>query len=146
MCLEKPKIQGDLNKYFNPKKAKEPGLKDFEDDTIRIWSWNINGIRPVMSKNILQDFLKKYDPLILCLNETKIDESTLEKMHLKKNIPDDYVQVWNCCKPPIKGYAGTAIFSKVKPLKVIADLGVDEHDCEGKLTLSVLYKYINTLL
>lgn len=85
-----------------------------------------------MAKNILQDFIKEHDPTILCLNETKIDDDMLVKMNLKKNIPKEYVQIWNCCKPPIKGYSGTAIFSKVRPLKIVKDLGIAEHDCEGR--------------
>ena len=41
--------------------------------------------------------------------------------------------MWNCCKPPIKGYAGTAVLTKVKPLSVTKDMGIPDHDCEGRV-------------
>jgi exodeoxyribonuclease III len=51
---------------------------------------------------------------------------------LKDRFPADYLQYWNCCKPPIKGYAGTIIFSKIKPIRVTYDIGVHKHDKEGR--------------
>lgn len=124
-------VNGNLNKFYGSSKP-EPGLEDFEEDNLKIWSWNINGIRPSMAKNIIQSFILKHNPTILWINETKIDSETLSNLNLKKNIPKEYVQIWNCCKPPIKGYSGTAIFTKVKPIKIIKDLGIPEHDCEGR--------------
>ena len=105
---------------------------DFDKDQVKIYTWNVNGIRAVLSKNELQGFFKKYDPDILSLNETKVDDETIDKLKIKKNIPAQYQQYWNCCKPPTKGYAGTAVFTKVKPLNVIYDIGVAEHDTEGR--------------
>jgi len=69
--------------------------------------------------------------MILCLNEIKVDDEKLEKMGYHKHIPDCYEQYWNCCKVK-KGYAGTAIFTKVKPLSVQYDLGIPKHDGEGR--------------
>ena len=98
-----------------------------------------------MSKNIIQDFIKKHDPDILCLNETKIDEDTLNKLKLKNNIPKDYEQIWNCVKPPKKGYAGTAVFTKIKPINIIHDIGVEDHDREGRtITLEFEKFYLVT--
>ena len=51
---------------------------------------------------------------------------------LKDKFPASYLQYWNCCKPPIKGYAGTIIFSKIKPIDVKYDIGVHKHDKEGR--------------
>ncbi len=51
---------------------------------------------------------------------------------LKDKFPAEYLQYWNCCKPPIKGYAGTIIFSKIKPISVKYDLGIHKHDKEGR--------------
>lgn len=58
--------------------------------------------------------MNTHSPDVLCINETKIDEEKLEKLKIKKLIPAGYLQFWNCCKPPKKGYAGTAVFSKGK--------------------------------
>jgi len=66
----------------------------------------------VISRNNIQDFFKSHNPDVLCLNETKVDDVTLQKLRIKQQIPDEYSQYWNCCKPPKKGYAGTALFSK----------------------------------
>ena len=68
---------------------------DFTQDSVKIYTWNVNGIRAVISKNELQGFFKKYDPDILSLNETKVDEETITKLKIKKNIPDGYQQYWN---------------------------------------------------
>lgn len=51
---------------------------------------------------------------------------------LKDKFPADYFQYWNCCKPPISGYAGTVIFTKMKPLNVMYDIGTPKHDREGR--------------
>lgn len=51
---------------------------------------------------------------------------------LKDKFPAEYYQYWNCCKPPIRGYAGTVIFSKLKPLNVVYDIGTPKHDREGR--------------
>jgi exodeoxyribonuclease III len=72
----------------------------------------VNGIRAVIGRQDLQDFIKKHNPDILCINETKVDDATITKLNLKKNIPSEYVQYWNSCKPPKKGYAGSAIYTK----------------------------------
>ena len=51
---------------------------------------------------------------------------------LKDKFPAEYYQYWNCCKPPIKGYAGTVIFTKIKPINVLYDIGIPKHDREGR--------------
>ena len=77
---------------------------------MKIYSWNVNGIRAVINKGEFQKFIKKHDPDILCLQETKAQQGQAEI-----NLPD-YQEYWNSAEK--KGYSGTAIFTKVKPLKV----------------------------
>ena len=52
--------------------------------------------------------------------------------NLKDKFPAEYLQYWNCCKPPIRGYAGTIIFTRIKPLNVYYDIGIPKHDREGR--------------
>ncbi len=77
---------------------------------MKIYSWNVNGLRAVLRKGALQTFIDKYDPDILCLQETKAKQGQAEV-----DLPE-YEELWNSADRP--GYAGTAIFTKVKPLSV----------------------------
>lgn len=56
----------------------------------------------------------------------------MEAENLKDKFPVDYLQYWNCCKPPIKGYAGTIGFTKLKPMQVKYDIDTPKHDREGR--------------
>lgn len=85
--------------------------------TIKIFSWNVNGIRSVINKGDFLKFINKYQPDILCLQETKATQGQVE-IDLK-----NYYEYWNSADK--KGYSGTAIFSKIRPLKVINDLSKD---------------------
>ena len=78
---------------------------------MKLYSWNVNGIRAVWSKGAFQEFIKQHDPDILCLQETKAqpDQSPVD-------LPG-YNEFWYSAVK--KGYSGTAIFSKVQPLSVI---------------------------
>jgi exodeoxyribonuclease III len=76
--------------------------------------------------------LTKADPDIVCFNETKTDAFKIDKEKFWAEIPTDYEQHWNCSKN-IKGYSGTAILTKIKPLKVTHDLGISKHDSEGRV-------------
>jgi len=78
---------------------------------MKLFSWNVNGIRAVVKKGTFQDFIKKYQPDILCLQETKAKQGQAE-VDLT-----GYEEYWNSADKP--GYSGTAIFSKIKPLQVI---------------------------
>lgn len=77
---------------------------------MRIFSWNVNGLRAVIRKGALNSFIDKYQPDILCLQETKAKPGQAE-VDLA-----EYEEIWNSAERP--GYAGTAIFTKVKPLSV----------------------------
>jgi len=87
-------------------------------------SWNVNGIRACKDKGFL-DFFFKEDADIFCLQETKMQEGQLEL-----DLPG-YFQYWNYAEK--KGYSGTAIFTKHKPLNVTYGMGIEEHDHEGRI-------------
>ena len=85
---------------------------------MKIYSWNVNGLRAVLRKGALQEFVEKEQPDIFCLQETKAKQGQAEV-----DLPE-YEELWNSAKRP--GYAGTAIFTKVKPLSVKYDLPTNE--------------------
>lgn len=100
---------------------------------MKIISWNVNGIRSLMQKGFT-DFVKEHEPDILCLQETKIDHS-LTNFKL-----DDYSYVfWNCADK--KGYSGTAIFTKTKPVNVTYGLDMAHHDREGRVITAEYEKF-----
>lgn len=84
---------------------------------IKIYSWNVNGIRAVIKKELFMPFINEHQPDILCLQETKAMQGQAEI-----DLPD-YKEYWNSAER--KGYSGTAIFSKTEPLSV--KLGLPEH-------------------
>jgi exodeoxyribonuclease III len=77
---------------------------------MKIYSWNVNGIRAVINKGEFQKFISKYQPDILCLQETKAQPG-----QAVIDLPE-YSEFWNSAEK--KGYSGTAIFTKHKPLSV----------------------------
>ena len=83
---------------------------------LKIYSWNVNGLRAVIRKGALQKFIKEQRPDILCLQETKAKPGQAEI-----DLPE-YEELWNSAERP--GYAGTAIFTKTKPLSVRNDFPV----------------------
>lgn len=78
---------------------------------MKLYSWNVNGIRAVVRKGDFQKFITEHDPDILCLQETKAKQGQAE-VDLS-----DYEEYWNSAEKA--GYSGTAIFTKQKPLSVI---------------------------
>lgn len=87
-------------------------------------SWNVNGIRACVTKGFL-DYFKEIDADIFCLQETKLQEGQID-LDL-----DGYYQYWNYAQK--KGYSGTAIFTKEKPLNVLYGMNIEEHDTEGRV-------------
>src|ERR1700722_885550 len=77
---------------------------------ITIYSWNVNGIRAVWNKKLFLPFIDQEKPDILCLQETKAQQNQSEV------VVDGYSEFWNSAEK--KGYSGTAIFTKIKPLNV----------------------------
>jgi len=82
---------------------------------MKIFSWNVNGIRAVLRKGELQTFMSKYRPDILCLQETKAEQGQAEY-----DFPE-YEEYWNSSRTK-KGYSGTAIFTKIRPIAIINDI------------------------
>ena len=101
----------------------------FDNSDLSIYSWNIAGTT-VFDKGILTDFMNQVQPDIMCLNEIKTDPDKIDKKKLNLRLPAGYISYWNCSKAKL-GYSGTAIITKVKPLSVRFDFGV-EHTTEGR--------------
>ena len=95
----------------------------------RLYSWNVNGLRACMNKGFL-DFLKREDPDVLCLQETKMQPEQADF-----ELPE-YHWYWNSAVK--KGYSGTLVLTKEKPLSVKNDLGLDRHNTEGR-TITLEY-------
>ena len=91
----------------------------------KLISWNVNGIRAAIKKGFL-NFIKQYNPDILCLQETKARPEQVE-LELSR-YPFKY---WNWAEK--KGYSGTAIFSKIEPLDVSNGVDIYKHDSEGRI-------------
>lgn len=85
---------------------------------MKIYSWNINGIRAVIKKDTFGPFVKTEQPDILCLQETKAEQG-----QALIDLPD-YQEFWNSSRTK-KGYSGTAIFTKIAPLNVVNDIPDD---------------------
>lgn len=92
---------------------------------IKLVSWNVNGIRASLNKGFLS-FIEKENPDILCLQETKAEQG-----QAVIDLPQ-YKEYWNSSKAK-KGYSGTAIFTKFAPISVTNDMGMPEHDKEGRV-------------
>ncbi len=80
---------------------------------MKIFSWNVNGIRAVIRKGVLKPFIDQCEPDILCLQETKAQQGQAEA-----DLPE-YEEYWNSAER--KGYSGTAIFTKPKPIGIRND-------------------------
>lgn len=95
---------------------------------MKIISWNVNGIRAAMSKG-LENFFNDEEADIFCIQETKIQEEQLTDEI--KEIFKGYHAYWNSAET--KGYSGTAVFTKKKPISVTYGIGKEEHDKEGRI-------------
>jgi len=91
--------------------------------SIKLVSWNVNGLRACFGKGFI-DFFNSSDADIFCLQETKMQEGQLD-LEL-----EGYHQFYNYAEK--KGYSGTAVFTRIKPLSVSYDIGIEEHSHEGR--------------
>ena len=91
----------------------------------KLISWNVNGIRAAIKKGFL-NFVKQYNPDILCIQETKARPEQVEL-----DLPHYPYKYWNWAEK--KGYSGTAIFSKIEPLNVVNGVDISKHDSEGRI-------------
>ena len=104
---------------------------------LKFISWNVNGMRACYDKGFADAF-NRLEADFFCLQETKMQEGQLDVQF------EGYQSYWNYAEK--KGYSGTAIFSKVKPLSVTYGLGIEEHDHEGRvITLELESYYLITV-
>lgn len=92
---------------------------------MKLISWNLNGLRAGLRKNFL-DYLDSERPDLLCLQETKCGPDHVEQLW-----PASYTTFWNTAEK--KGYSGTAIFTKTRPLRITPGIGAEVHDREGRV-------------
>ena len=91
---------------------------------MKLISWNVNGIRACINKGF-KDFFNEIDADIFCIQETKCQKNQID-LEFK-----GYTSYWNSAEK--KGYSGTAIFTKQKPISVTYGIGIEEHDKEGRV-------------
>lgn len=91
---------------------------------MKLISWNVNGIRACVNKGF-ENFFKEADADIFCIQETKCQLGQIDLEF------EGYQSYWNSAEK--KGYSGTAIFTKQKPLQVQYGIGIEEHDKEGRV-------------
>lgn len=99
---------------------------------MKIVSWNVNGLRAIINRGFM-NFFEQIDADIFCIQETKMQEGQVEL------ILDGYYQYWNSAIK--KGYSGTAIFTKNKPISVSYGIGKPEHDQEGRIITAEYEKF-----
>jgi len=92
---------------------------------MKLISWNVNGLRAALRKNFL-DYLDEEAPDILCLQETRASPDDLEQLW-----PATYTTYWNVAHK--KGYSGTAIFTRTRPIRITSGIRRTEHDREGRV-------------
>ena len=115
-------FHGYINYLFRDALASE--TKGMSIKMKKMISWNVNGIRACVQKGFLNSF-KELDADIFCLQETKLQQGQIDLAL------DGYYQYWNYAEK--KGYSGTAIFTKEKPIAVFNGMDIPMHDTEGRL-------------
>lgn len=91
---------------------------------MKLISWNVNGIRACVNKGF-EDFFNAIDADVFCIQETKCQPDQIDLNF------EGYYSFWNSAEK--KGYSGTAIFTKIKPLNITFGIGIEEHDKEGRV-------------
>ncbi|MEF9863683.1 MAG: exodeoxyribonuclease III [Christensenellaceae bacterium] len=99
---------------------------------MKIISWNVNGLRAAMSKNFME-FFREANADVFCVQETKMQKEQADF------VIDGYEEYWNSAEK--KGYSGTAIFSRIKPVAATYDFGIEEHIGEGRVITLEFEKY-----
>ncbi len=95
-----------------------------ESSMFKLISWNVNGLRACVGKGF-EDSFKALDADVFCLQETKMQAGQLDLAF------EGYESYWNYAEK--KGYSGTAIYTRVKPLSVSYGIGQEQHDSEGRV-------------
>ncbi len=99
---------------------------------MKLISWNVNGLRAGMKKGLVEK-VKGFDADIFCVQETKMQEGQVDISF------EGYDSYWDSAVK--KGYSGTAIFTKIKPISVSKGLGIEEHDLEGRVVTLEFEKF-----
>lgn len=99
---------------------------------MKLISWNVNGLRAIINKGFM-DFFRQIDADIFCIQETKMQEGQIEL------VLDGYYQYFNSAIK--KGYSGTAVFTKQKPINVTYGIGIEEHNQEGRIITAEYEKF-----
>lgn len=102
---------------------------------MKLISWNVNGIRAIAKKGFI-DWVKKEEPEILCIQETKAWEEQLDDS--LRNIPG-YTSYFSEANK--KGYSGVAVYTKTKPLTVSKGFGIEKFDSEGRILFCEYEKF-----
>ncbi|KAL5994631.1 hypothetical protein ACLOJK_024684 [Asimina triloba] len=117
---------------YNPRTMRPQPLAD-DTKFMKLMSWNVNGLRALLK---LEGFSalqlaqrENFD--VLCLQETKLQEKDIED--IKQHLLDGYDNSFWTCSIAKRGYSGTAVISRIKPLSVKYGLGIQDHDSEGRL-------------
>ena len=92
---------------------------------MKLISWNVNGLRACMKKGF-EEYFKEVDADIFCVQETKLQEGQIDFQ------PEGYECYWNYAEK--KGYSGTAVFTKKKPLEVVYGIGIDSMTMRAELS------------
>ena len=95
---------------------------------MKLISWNVNGLRAVINKGF-EDFFKEMNADVFCIQETKMQKEQIDDN--MNQIFKNYYSYWNSAVK--KGYSGTAVFCKNKPISVSYGIGIEEHDQEGRV-------------
>lgn len=103
---------------------------------MKLVSWNVNGLRAVCKKGFL-DFFKEIDADVFCIQETKMQENQLDE--LENFDLGSYFKYFNSAEK--KGYSGTAIFTKEKPINVTYGINIEKHDKEGRVITAEYEKF-----
>lgn len=103
---------------------------------MKLVSWNVNGIRAVVKKNFFEDF-EKMNPDILCLQETKAQPDQVREALF--GMDASYEIYANSAEK--KGYSSTAIITRKTPISVVNDMGIEEHDKEGRVICAEFEEY-----
>ena len=115
----------------------KPTYHNYSEVQMKFISWNVNGLRACVGKDFEQSF-RQLDADFFCLQETKMQEGQLDLQF------EGYTSYWNYAEK--KGYSGTAIYTRHKPLSVTYGIGIDEHDHEGRvITLEMENFYLVTV-
>jgi exodeoxyribonuclease-3 len=103
---------------------------------LKIWSWNVNGLRAILNKGFVEN-IKLANPDIIGLQETKLQEQQIPPE--LSELPE-YLVYWSHAER--KGYSGTALFSKLLPQSFSSAFGSDEFDSEGRINIAEYDKFI----